>query len=75
MRRKKKTKKTVAQVLNSCSKGDKISDGKRVWKITECSDTIVVASPHKFPKDEDKFELWNCGAESVAFIPNLKKVS
>ena len=63
---------TVAQILNSCELGDTLTDGKREWKITEKSEHTVVASPLKFPKNESKFELWNCGPESIAIIPNLK---
>ena len=67
--------KTVAEVLNSATLGDVLSDGKRSWKVTDLDfDGCIIAMPTKFPKKESKFELWSHGVESVAIIPNLKIV-
>lgn len=71
--RKKTKKTTVADILNSCSLGDCLTDGTRTWKVSEISE-VIVASPLNFPEGESSFELWNCGVESVAIIPGLKKI-
>jgi hypothetical protein len=72
---KSKQPKTVAQILEECQLGDILSDKKRTWKVTEADDEAVVASPHKWKKAwGNPFELWNCGTETLAIIPDLHRV-
>jgi hypothetical protein len=70
--------KTIAQVLKTCKKGDLLTNGKLYWKVVDTNFDyhVTVASPCK--KNGDRigsgFEIWSSGIESVAIIPDLKKV-
>lgn len=69
--------KTIAQILKKCSVGDKLSDGKNFWVVTELNfDGAIVASPINSDgsKCSGGFELWSEGVESISIIPNLHKI-
>lgn len=74
--------KTVKEILDNSQLGNILKAGKLYWIITEKSD-ITVAQPYnirtkKKIKDTSSskyFELWNCGTESIAVIPNLKIIN
>ena len=71
--------KTIKEILDNSKLGTILKADKLYWKITEKSD-VTIAQPYnirtkKLIKDKSKgnyFELWNCGTESIAYIPNLK---
>jgi hypothetical protein len=68
------TKKTVAQILNTCNLGDVLVAGQRSWKVSSLDfDGAIVAKPLTSPKGFDVFELWSIGPESIAVITGLMR--
>lgn len=61
--------KTIAQILKTTKKGDILRAGRRKWIVGNKFDGHFVASP---ANNLTTFELWSCGVESVACIPNLR---
>ena len=68
--------KTVKEVLLKCEVGDELTNGNFHWVVTqkymEENELLVIATPDE--KNSDSFELWSSGVESIAHIPNLRKL-
>lgn len=66
--------KTVKEVLDSASMNDILTNGELYWKVTEKDEELTIAQ--QYDKNSDKIttgiELWNSGAESLCYMPNLK---
>jgi hypothetical protein len=71
--------KTVKEILDKAPLGTILKAKTLYWIVTEKSD-VTVAQPFnirtkkkiKNTNSDKYFELWNCGAESIAVIPELK---
>lgn len=69
--------KTISEVMKKAKRGDRLTDGVRIWHITTRNNPDKVASPILTSGgwDLESFELWAEGSiESVAIIPGLKVV-
>lgn len=75
----KSSNKTIFSVLYTASVGDKLTDGKRTWKVVDDEKnggdcTIAIPIKSQWPKKESRFELWGDAQSQVSFIPNLKVI-
>ena len=68
--------KTIAEILETCQKGDKLTNNFFEWTVTERyreeGELVIIAQPHI--DNTDSFELWSCGTEKYSIMPNLKKI-
>jgi len=67
---------TIFDVLSKTKVGDKLSDGKRTWKVVESPQVkqdcfIAIPVKSKWPKKESYFELWGDAMSKVSYMPKL----
>lgn len=70
--------KTVKQILEEAKLGDVLKAKRLYWKVVQYDEKAIVACPFNIrtkkimKNNSNYFELWNCGTESIAVIPELK---
>lgn len=68
--------KTIFEVLSKTKLGDQLTDGSRTWKVVETPQAngdcfIALPVKSKWPKKEDRFELWGDAQSKVSIMPKL----
>jgi hypothetical protein len=65
---KKRYPRTISEVIGSAKVGDRLTDGKRRWKIINWEGDMIA-----IPLTKNSFELWaNCQLEKTAVLPGLR---
>jgi len=69
--------KTVKQILEETKLGNVLKAKRLYWKVVQHDEEAIVACPFNIrtkklmKNNKNYFELWNCGTESIAVIPEL----